>query len=507
MVKQSGPAFTLVVAILGSTMAFLDSTVVNVALPVMQRQLGITVNVAQWVVEAYSLFLASLVLVGGALGDHLGRRRVFSSGVALFAFASVACGLAPSAGPLIVARAVQGVGAALLVPGSLSLISAAYGEAGRGAAIGTWSAFSAITSAIGPLAGGWVVAHGSWRWIFFFNLPVAVVVLALASRHVIETRDETADPRTDWLGAALATAGLGSVVYALLEGQPLLLVVGVSALVAFVVVEAEQPAPMMPLSLFRRRTFAGSNLLTFFLYAGLGGGLFFVPFNLIQVQGYGPAEAGASVLPLVLLMSVMSRWAGRLTARWGARPVLVVGPLVAAAGFALLAVPTIGGSYFRTYFPGVVVLGLGMGATVVPLTTAVMGSVEAEHAGVASGVNNAVARTAGLLAIAALGLVVVSRFNTVLDAELGSMSLPGAAARIVEAQRGKLMGADFAEAGNAALQATLRRAFADAYVAGFRASMLVCAGLAVLGASCAAWMVESKDGIRPAGGGRATHQA
>jgi EmrB/QacA subfamily drug resistance transporter len=488
------PRWSLVVAVLGSSMAFLDGTVVNVALPVMQRQLGMTVDLAQWVIEAYSLFLASLVLVGGALGDHLGRRRVFSVGVMLFAAASVACGLAPSAIPLVVARAVQGVGAALLVPGSLSLISAAYGEAERGAAIGTWSAFSAITAAIGPLAGGWVVSHASWRWLFFFNVPTAAVVLTLARRHVVETRDETADPRMDWLGAMLATAGLGAIVYALLEDQPLLLVVGVAALMAFIVVEAKCPAPMMPLSLFRQRTFAGTNLLTFFLYAGLGGGLFFVPFNLIQVQGYSPAAAGASVLPFVLLVSAMSRWSGGLTARCGARPLLVVGPLIAACGFGLLAVPKMGGSYWSTFFPGIAVLGLGMGATVAPLTTAVMGSVEAQHSGVASGVNNAVARAAGLLAIAALGLVVVASFNRVLDGELALMPLSDGAARVVAAQRGRLVGAEFADVGDVALRASLRRAFAEAYVAGFRASMLVSAALGVLGAFCALWLVESKKG-------------
>jgi EmrB/QacA subfamily drug resistance transporter len=478
-------------------MPFLDGTVVNVALPVMQRQLGITVDLAQWVVEAYSLWLASLVLVGGALGDRLGRRRVFSAGTVIFAAASVACGLAPSAAPLIAARAVQGVGAALLVPGSLALITAAYGQKERGAAIGTWSASSAVMSAIGPWAGGWIVAHGSWRWIFFFNLPVAIIAIALAWRHVDETRDDAADPRMDWIGAALATVGLGVVVTALLEGRPRLLIVGIAALVAFVVVEAKQPAPMVPLSLFRQRTFAGTNLLTFFLYAGLSGGLFFVPFDLIQVQAYGPAAAGASFMPLVLLVSVMSRWAGGLTARWGPRPLLIGGPLVAAVGFALLAVPAIGGSYWTTFFPGMVVLGVGMGLTVAPLTTAVMGSVEAQHAGVASGVNNAVARTAGLLAVAALGLVVIERFNRVLDAELATLALPATLARTVDAQRGRLAGADLADLKDPALYHAVRQAFAEAYVAGVRASMLICAGLGVLGALSALWLVESTlPGIR-----------
>jgi EmrB/QacA subfamily drug resistance transporter len=496
------PRWTLAVAILGSTLAFLDSTVVTVALPVMQGQLGIAVDLAQWVVEAYSLLLASLVLVGGALGDHLGRRRVFSAGVMLFAAASLACGLAPSTAPLIAARAVQGVGAALLVPGSLSLISAAYAEKERGAAIGTWSAFSAVTSAIGPVAGGWVVAHGSWRWLFLFNLPIAALVVALAGRHVIETRDETADPRMDWLGAALATSGLGLMVYALLETRPLLLIVGVAALIAFVVAEAKHPAPMMPLSLFRQRTFAGTNLLTFCLYAALGGGLFFVPFDLIQVQGYSPAAAGASLVPFVLLVSAMSRWAGGLAARRGVRPLLILGPLIAAGGFAALAVPTKGGPYWSTFFPGVLVLGLGMGVTVAPLTTAVMGSVAAQHAGIASGVNNAVARAAGLLAIAALGLVVVERFERVLDSELATMSLSASAARIVEAQRGKLAGADLTGIGDPMLRNALRRAFSDAYVAGFRLSMLVCAGLGLLGALSALWLVDSTSRKQGFGSGK-----
>src|SRR5580692_8686734 len=487
------PRGALVVAILGSSMAFLDGTVINVALPVMQLQLGISVDLAQWVVEAYSLFLASLVLVGGALGDRLGRRRVFSAGVVIFAIASMACGLAPGAIALIAARAMQGVGAALLVPGSLALISAAYGELGRGAAIGTWSAASSIASAIGPLAGGWVVAHASWRWLFFFNAPVAAVVLALSRRHVAESKDETADPALDWLGATLATAGLGIAVYALLESRPRWLAVGFATLVGFVVAEAKQPAPMLPLALFQRRTFAGTNLLTFFLYAALGGGLFFLPFDLIQVQGYSPAAAGASLLPLVLLVSLMSRSAGGLTAQWGARPLLIVGPLVATGGFALLAVPTTGGSYWTTFFPGMVALGLGMGVTVAPLTTTVMGSVEAQHAGVASGVNNAVARAAGLLAVAALGLVVVAGFDRVLEGELATMSLPDSVAKIVAAERGKLVAADFSDIGDGPLRATLRVAFARAYVAGFRTSMLVCAGLAALGAACAFWMVESKS--------------
>ena len=487
------------VSILGSSMAFLDGTVVNVALPVMQRDLRATVDEAQWVVEAYALLLASLVLVGGEAGDRLGRRRVFSWGVVIFAAASAGCGIAPTIGLLIVARCIQGIGAALLVPGSLSLISAAYPDAERGAAIGTWSAFSAITAAVGPVAGGWVVMHASWRWLFLFNLPLAVAVVGLAAMRVPETRDEGAPPGTDLAGASLATLGLGLVVYALIDSERTggpgsaravaLLLLGGLALVAFVVAEARQSAPMVPLSLFRSRTFTGANLLTLLLYGALGGALFFVPFNLIQVQHYSPAAAGASLLPFILLVSSMSRWAGGLAARWGPRPLLFVGPLVASAGFALLAIPTRGGIYWTTFFPGVAVLGLGMGLTVAPLTTAVMGAVDPRHAGVASGINNAVSRTAGLLAVAGLGVLLLARFNQVLDDRLSGLSLSSALATAVAEERNKLGGADFSALDPPSREA-LREAFEVAYVASFRTVMIAGALLAALGALAGISLVE-----------------
>jgi len=469
-------------------MAFLDSTVVNVALPVMQRSLGATVGQLQWVVEAYALLLASLVLVGGALGDRLGRRAVFSTGVVLFAVASAACGAAPGIGLLIAARAVQGVGAALLVPGSLALISASFPKDKRGAAIGTWSAWSAMTSAAGPVAGGWVASHASWRWLFFFNVPVAALVVALAARRVTETRDPEAPPRLDLAGAVLATIGLGLLVYALIDAGPTgisspralaLLALGAATLVAFVVVEARVTWPMVPLALFRSRTFAVTNLLTLLLYAALGGALFFIPFNLIQVQGYSPAAAGAALLPFVLFVATMSRWAGALASKIGPRAFLCGGPLIVAVAFVLLARPTVGGSYWTTFFPGILALALGMGFTVAPLTAAVMGAVDARHAGVASGINNAVARTAGLLAVAALGLLLVSRFNQALDGALAPLSLDPPTAHAVDAQRVRLGGADFS-AFAPALRAPLHAAFTAAYVAAFRMLMFASAVLAAL---------------------------
>jgi EmrB/QacA subfamily drug resistance transporter len=499
--RASDPRWTLVVAILSSGIAFLDGTVVAVALPVMQRELSMSVGLAQWIVEAYSLMLASLVLVGGALGDRLGRKRVHLAGVMIFALASAGCGLAPDAIVLVAARAVQGVGAALLVPGSLSLISAAYDDETRGAAIGTWSAFSAITGAVGPVAGGWVVAHASWRWLFFFNVPLAAAVVVLSRRQVVETRDDEAPATMDWLGAALATLGLGLVVYALVDSASTagatrmvrLLVLGLLIVVAFVVVEARGRAPMVNLSLFRSRTFSGANLLTLLLYAALGGAFFFLPFDLIQVQGYSPAAAGAALLPFVLLVATMSRAVGGLVTRLGVRPLLVGGPLVAAAGFALVARPTIGGSYWRTFFPAVLVLGLGMGLTVAPLTTGVMGAVESRHAGVASGINNAVARAAALLAIAALGVLLTARFDAVLDARLGALALPQSVAHVVEVERGKLAAADMSSVLDPALREDLRAAFLDAYVAAFRVVMLVCACLAAIGALVAGLFIAGKD--------------
>jgi EmrB/QacA subfamily drug resistance transporter len=497
-------------AIAGSTMAFVDGTVVNVALPVMQRELGASVDRMQWVVEAYALMLASLVLVGGALGDRLGRRRVFVMGVVAFALSSAACGASPSPGFLVAARAVQGVGAAMLVPGSLALISAAYPEEKRGAAIGTWSAMTSIAAAIGPVLGGWVVAHASWRWIFFFNVPVGAAVAVLATRRVADSRDESASGPIDVAGAVLAIVGLGAIVWALLEapdaggiGSPRTLAVlaaGIVVLGAFVVVERRAPSPMVPLSLFRSRTFAGTNLATLLLYAALGACFFFVPFDLIQVQGYSPAAAGASLLPFVVLMSTLSPWAGALVPRIGARLPLTVGPAVSAVGFALLALPSVGGPYVTTFLPGIVALGLGMGLTVAPLTTAVMGSVDARHAGVASGINNAVARAAGLLAIAALGVVLRSRFDDVLDGALARLALPKDVLDVVAAERSKLAAAEFPSSLDPPTRDALRDALGAAFVAGFRALMLVCAALAALSSVASFALVEGRRSVTRATG-------
>jgi EmrB/QacA subfamily drug resistance transporter len=498
--SQNVKAWVLVATILGSSLATIDSSVVNVALPVLQERLNATVAQVQWVVEAYALFLAALILVGGSLGDRYGRRRIYAIGIVVFAIASLICGLSPNVQLLIYARALQGVGGALLVPGSLAIISASFAPEQRGRAIGTWSGFTAISAAVGPILGGWLVEQASWRWIFYINLPIAAILLGLVFWRVPESRDSSVRGKLDWWGAMLVTLGLGGIVYGLIESSHLgfnnprvwiALIVGIIAAIAFVVVEARIRSPMMPLELFGSKTFSGANLLTLLLYAALGGVLFFLPFNLIQVQGYSATAAGAAFLPLILLMFVLSRWAGGLVDRYGAKRPLVIGPAIAAVGFALLAVPSIGGSYWTTFFPAVVVLGLGMAISVAPLTTTVMGSVGVERSGVASGINNAVARTAGLLAIAVFGIIVAIAFAQTLNARLTALEIPAHLRSLILAERSKLAGATIPPGVDAATASLLKHAILESFIVGFRSIMALAAGLAFFSAISAAYSIDS----------------
>jgi EmrB/QacA subfamily drug resistance transporter len=406
----------LAAAILGSTMAILDGTVVNVALPVIQEKLSAPLSDAQWVVESYLLFLSSLILLGGSLGDRLGRRRIFAAGAALFAIASAACGAAGTIRVLVAARAIQGIGAALLVPGSLSLITANFPAGRRGSAIGTWSGATALAGALGPLAGGFLVDRLSWRSVFYLNVPIAAAVVAIALLRVPESRERNPRP-PDVAGVLLAIASLGAIVGGLIEASrsgfarsaaALPLAAGLAAGAAFVVVEARSGHPMIPPVLFRSRPFVAANLVTLFLYGALGAALFFLPFNLIQAHGYTPTRAGAALLPFVLLISFLSRWTGRIGERVGPRIPLTAGPLVAAIGFALFRRVGPGATYAGAFLPPIFLLGLGMAIAVAPLTTTVMSAEDDRYAGIVSGVNNAVARVAGLLAIAAFGVVVSS---------------------------------------------------------------------------------------------------
>ena len=484
---------TLIATIVASSMTFIDGTVVNVALPALQRDLGASITDVQWVVEAYALFLGALILVGGSLGDQLGRRRVFLSGVVVFTIASVACGFAPTSLSLIVARAIQGIGAAFLVPGSLAIIATTFGDDERGRAIGTWSGFTAIMTAVGPVLGGWLVEHASWRAVFFMNVPLAAAVLFLSFRAMAETKDPSREGAIDWTGAALAVAGLSGVVFGLLEWPPLgprhplvlsALGAGVAALAALIVVESRVANPMLPLDLFASRCFSPANLLTLFLYAALTEMFFLVPLELIQVQRYTATAAGAMLLPFPVIMFLMSRWSGGLIRRVGHRLPLTVGPLIAALGFAAFALPLRDRFVAAITLLAIVILGVGMAITVAPLTTTVMESVSSDRSGVASGVNNAVARVAGLIAIAVFGVMISGMFSARATARLEQLPLSAQGRSSVREQLPKLAGAEIDELPSlSAEQKTLVRTTIDAsFTSAFRAAMLVAAVLAVIAA-------------------------
>jgi len=498
--------WVLAATILASSMAFIDGTVVNVALPFLQTNLNATAIGIQWVVEAYSLGLSALLLVGGSLGDRYGRRRIFNIGVVIFALASAACGLAANIEQLIIARAVQGIGGAMLVPGSLALISSSFPENQRGKAIGTWSGFSAITTAIGPVLGGWLVEHWSWRAAFFLNLPLAVAVLLISLWQVPESRETNHKGPLDWLGAALATVGLGGLVYGLIESprlgfsNPIVLLTligGAVCLLIFVFNESRVKNPMVPLHLFRSRDFAGANLLTLFLYAALSGMFFFFTLNLIQIQGYSATAAGAALLPFVVLMFALSRWSGGLIDRFGARLPLTVGPIIAAAGFALFAIPTISPNYWTSFFPAVLVLGLGMSISVAPLTTTVMSAVGEEQAGVASGINNAVSRTAGLLAIAVFGVVMLHTFSQTLASRMSEIQLDDELKHSLYDQRVKLAGLELPSTADSATREKIKGAVADSFIFGFRVIMFTAAGLALASAG-SSWVFIRKSRLAKA---------
>jgi len=484
-------------------MAFIDSTVVNVALPAIQANFHATVVDVQWVVESYGLFLGALILVGGSLGDLFGRRRMFVVGVAIFAMASVGCGFASNIHQLIIARSIQGVGAALLVPGSLAIISSSFDEQSRGQAIGTWSGFTAITTAVGPVLGGWLVQHASWRWAFFINLPLAAAVIAISVWRIPESRSATV-ARVDWLGALVATLGLGGLVNAFIEsasldcGHPLVfgsLIIGLGSLIAFVFVEARETSPMVPPALFASRSFTGANLLTLFLYAAIGIFFFLFPLNLIQVQGYSATATGAAVLPLILLLFLLSRWSGGLATRYGPRVPLIIGPIITGLGFVLFAVPSIGDSYWTAFFPAAVVLGLGMAVAVVPLTTVVMNSANRDRVGAASGISNAIARVAGVLAIAVLGIVMVNAFGSRLNSDLAHFSLPLNTVHDIQADETKLAGLQLPASLNAGTRAEIRESVGEAFLFGFRLIMLICAGLAVASAAVAWFLIPGREAI------------
>jgi EmrB/QacA subfamily drug resistance transporter len=427
---------TLVACILGSAMVFLDGTVVNVALPALQRDLGATLAEQQWVVEAYMLTLSSLLLVGGSLDDLFDRRTVFAAGVAGFGITSILCAIAPSIELLIAARALQGIAGALLVPSTLALIVATFPPEERGAAIGSWTAWTGVSTVIGPLAGGVLIDNLSWRWIFAINLIPAAGTLWLIARAVPTQPEPARRGRVDYLGGLLCALGLGGTIFALIEqprlgwSDPAVAVTGIGgvvALVAFVVHERRTPDPMLPLTLFRERNFAVGNVATLAMYAGLGGMLFMLGIFVQQVGGYTATAAGASFLPVTAMMFLLSRRFGALADRYGPRLFMGVGPIIAGVGMLLMLRVDARADYVTELLPALLVFGLGLSLTVAPLTAAVLAAVDESRSGVASGVNNAVSRVAGLVAIAALGTIVSARFDSSLDRALAGRPIDRAA--------------------------------------------------------------------------------
>jgi EmrB/QacA subfamily drug resistance transporter len=422
---EAAGRWVLLATVLGSGLTFLDATVVNIALPRIGEDFGAGAAALQWTVNGYTLSLAALILLGGSLGDRFGRRRVFVIGVAWFAVASLLCGVAPNVETLIAARVLQGVGGALLTPGSLAILEAAFEDDDRAKAIGAWSGMAGVAGAVGPFLGGWLVEAASWRWVFLINVPLAALVIFVALRHVPESSNPAAARRFDVAGVLTGAAGLAGLTYGFTAwaadgpGSPAVLAtlaIGVGGIAAFLVVERRSSQPMLPLELFRIRPFTAANLVTFAVYAALGGVFFLVVLNLQVVSGFSPLAAGTALLPVTALMLVLSARAGALGQRIGPRVPMTAGPLVCAGALLLLARVGPDAEYLTDILPAAILLGLGLSLTVAPLTATALGSVPERHAGIASGVNNAVARAAGLLAVATLPLAAGIGAGSLTDA-------------------------------------------------------------------------------------------
>lgn len=489
--------------ILASSMAFIDTSALNVALPALQDDLQASGVQLLWIVNAYLLMLAALILVGGSLGDRLGRKKVFMIGISLFVLASLACGFAPTTEFLIRARVVQGIGGAMMIPGSLAIITTYFDPDQRGGAIGMWSAATTIVTVAGPVLGGLLADAGLWRGVFLINLPLGITTLLVLYFKVPESRAEEVCGQIDYPGAVLVMLGLAGLTYGFISlpdlgfGNPRIygtLSGGIVALVAYVVVEARSDHPMMPLHLFKSRTFSGTNLLTLFLYGALSVSTFFLSLNLVQAQGYSQSLAGLADIPFALLLTGLSGWAGGLADRHGPRLLLIIGPSLIGLGFLLMAFVglTDGPSdYWTTFLPGIIVFGLGMGITVAPLTTAVMGSVATHYAGTASGINNAVSRTAGVLAIAMVGSVALFAFAGAFVARTADIALSNEARVAIQSAAHQLgqvsLPKEVALENVDAVKTAIKLAFVDT----FRVVMIICTGLAWLSAIMAALLVES----------------
>ncbi len=502
--SSSTGKWILTSTILASSMAFIDSTALNVILPSLQRDLQANGTDIFWILNAYLLMLASLILVGGSLGDKLGRKKVFMIGIAIFMVGSAACGLSPTVEWLIGARAVQGIGGALMIPGSLSIISATFHNKEKGKAIGTWSAATVLVTVGGPILGGALGDAGLWRAIFFINLPIGLASLIVLRLKVPESSDDSMDHRLDYAGAITVVLGLALLTFGFLEIPELgwqhwkvysSVAAGFLFMIGFVRIEQVKDNPMVPLNLFRDKTFAGANLLTFLLYAGLAIAMLFLSLNLVQIQGYQQVQAGMTMLPLTILLASLARWVGGLVDRFGPRWFLVSGSLLAGLGFfwfsqvGITEGPT---EFWTTYFPGIMLFGLGMALTVVPLTTTVMSSVEDQHAGTASGINNSMTRTANVFANAAIGALAVVLFTDFLAPVIDSLSLTDNVEQSVMQQAVNLGDAQVPESVSTDQQTEVKQAYEQAFITMFNQIMYISAGLAWLSAVTALVLIENR---------------
>ncbi|MFT5765089.1 MAG: EmrB/QacA subfamily drug resistance transporter [Saprospiraceae bacterium] len=495
--------WTLVSTILASSLVFIDSTALNIALPALQKDLGITGTELLWVINGYALFLSALLLVGGSLGDLYGRNKVFLIGLGIFSISSLFCGISQNPLQLIIARSFQGIGGALLTPGSLSILSSQFGAERRSKAIGLWSTFSALTAILGPVLGGWLAGLGLWRVIFFINIPLSILVFLTMIVKVPESRNPNAEKLDVW-GALLVTLGLAGITYGFIEAPNqgfgnftiiASLLIGGFALIAFIIVQRYSKNPMMPLTLFKSPTFNGGNLLTLFVYAALGGAIFFLPLNLIQIQGYSEIYAGLAMLPISICIASISPFIGEYVDKKGVRIPLIVGPILTSAGFFIFSIFDITsgpGAYWETFFISFLLIGIGMGITVAPLTTAVMGAVSEDDTGIASGINNTIARAAGVLAVALMGALVLFSFKESIEQEIHIMQISNAMKNEIMVESLKFTAAE-APAGLSVENITfVEHVFKVSFIDAFNKVVYVASILTLLGGIIAFIFIEPK---------------
>jgi len=506
--KSAAANWIMVSAILASAMAFIDGTALNVVLPSLQESLNANGSALFWILNAYLLMLASLILIGGAMGDKLGRKKIFMLGIAIFIAGSAACGFANTVTLLVAFRVLQGIGGALMIPGSLSIISSSIDEKERGKAIGTWSAFTTVVTMGGPVLGGALADAGLWRYIFFINIPIGLITLLMLWYKVDESKDTGGDKQLDFKGSLSIAFCLAFLTFGFLSipdmgfAHPLVygtLAAGLALLIAFIWIEHTSPHPMMPLTLFASKTFSGANLLTFFLYAALGAGMLFLSLNMVQVQGYSQFQSGFTFLPFTILMVSVARYAGKMADKYGARIFLIAGPAITGTGLLMLSfVQQTNGAadYWTSFFPGILIFGLGMSLTVAPLTATVMGAVDDHYSGTASGINNALTRIANVFANAIFGALAVLFFSAALQNEVKSLPLTSTEKQLVMAQAGNLGNAKVPEHVSPAQHKLLTRAYHNSFIHAYAKIMQLSAGLGFLASLMSVLFIKSTKPVR-----------